>query len=138
MRIGYAFGSPLLIKYMNDVKYSYNSYTLNAAALACGAASVRDTEYFAETTAKIVATRERAAEELVSLGFSMTPSKANFLFVTHARIPAKELFEALKQQDIFVRYFASPRIDNYLRITVGTDAEMDELLAFLKKYVETH
>ncbi len=138
MRIGYAFGSPLLIKYMNDVKYSYNSYTLNAAALACGAASVRDTEYFAETTAKIVATRERAAEELVSLGFSMTPSKANFLFVTHARIPAKELFETLKQQDIFVRYFASPRIDNYLRITVGTDAEMDELLAFLKKYVETH
>ena len=68
----------------------------------------------------------------------MTPSKANFLFATHARIPAKELFEALKQQDIFVRYFASPRIDNYLRITVGTDAEMDELLAFLKKYVETH
>ena len=136
MRIGYAFGSPLLIKYMNDVKYSYNSYTLNAAALACGAASVRDTDYFARTTAKITATRERSAAELAKLGFSMTESKANFLFVTHDRIPAKELFEALKQQNIFVRYFASPRIDNYLRITVGTDAEMDELLAFLKTYVE--
>ena len=138
MRIGYAFGSPLLIKYMNDVKYSYNSYTLNAAALACGAASVKDTAYFAQTTEKIMATRERTAGELKKLGFSMTPSKANFLFVTHERIPARELFEALKQQDIFVRYFASPRIDNYLRITVGTDGEMDELLAFLKKYVETH
>ena len=138
MRIGFAVGQPRLIKYLNDVKYSFNSYTMNLPSLKLGAAAVKDEAYFRETVGKIVATRERVKKELTDLGFTFPDSQSNFIFATHKSWPAKELFEELKKEDIYVRYFASPRIDNYLRITVGTDAEMDELLAFLKKYVETH
>ncbi len=133
MRIGFAVGQPKLIKYLNDVKYSFNSYTMNLPSLKLGAAAVKDEAYFRETVGKIVATRERVKKELTGLGFTFPDSQSNFIFATHKSWPAKELFEELKKEDIYVRYFASPRIDNYLRITVGTDEEMDALLAFLKK-----
>ena len=133
MRIGFAIGQPELIKYMNDVKYSFNSYTMNLPSLKLGAAAVKDEAYFRETVGKIVATRERVKKELAELGFTFPDSQSNFIFATHKEWPAKELFEELKKEDIYVRYFASPRIDNYLRITVGTDEEMDALLAFLRK-----
>ena len=136
MRIGYAFGSKVLIKYLNDVKYSFNSYTMNRPALELGKAALADPAYFQECCQKIMATRERVKKELSGLGFSFGDSMANFLFVTHERISARELFEALKIKKIFVRYFNKPRIDNYLRITIGTDEEMDQLLAFLKKYIQ--
>lgn len=136
MRIGYAFGSKALIKYLNDVKYSFNSYTMNMTALELGKAALEDRAYFEETRAKIIATRERVKRELSHMGFSFGDSKANFLFVTHERISARELFEALKIKKIFVRYFNKPRIDNYLRITIGTDREMDQLLIFLRKYIQ--
>ena len=133
MRIGFAIGQPELIKYLNDVKYSFNSYTMNLPSLKLGAAAVKDEAYFRETVGKIVATRERVKKELAELGFTFPDSRSNFIFATHKSWPAKELFEKLKKEDIYVRYFASPRIDNYLRITVGTDEEMDALLAFLRK-----
>ena len=133
MRIGFAIGQPELIKYLNDVKYSFNSYTMNLPSLKLGAAAVKDEAYFRETVGKIVATRERVKKELAELGFTFPDSQSNFIFATHKEWPAKELFEKLKKEDIYVRYFASPRIDNYLRITVGTDEEMDALLAFLRK-----
>lgn len=133
MRIGFAIGQPKLIKYLNDVKYSFNSYTMNLPSLKLGAAAVQDEAYFKETVGKIVATRERVKKELAALGFTFPDSQSNFIFATHKEWSAKELFEELKKEDIYVRYFASPRIDNYLRITVGTDQEMDALLAFLKK-----
>ena len=133
MRIGFAVGQPQLIKYLNDVKYSFNSYTMNLPSLKLGAAAVKDEAYFRETVGKIVSTRERVKKELSKLGFAFPDSQSNFIFATHKEWPAKELFEELKKEDIYVRYFASPRIDNYLRITVGTDEEMDALLAFLKK-----
>ena len=133
MRIGFAIGQPELIKYLNDVKYSFNSYTMNLPSLKLGAAAVKDEAYFRETVGKIVATRERVKKELAELGFTFLDSRSNFIFATHKEWPAKELFEELKKEDIYVRYFASPRIDNYLRITVGTDEEMDALLAFLRK-----
>lgn len=133
MRIGFAIGQPELIKYLNDVKYSFNSYTMNLPSLKLGAAAVKDEAYFRETVGKIVATRERVKKELAELGFTFPDSQSNFIFATHKEWPAKELFEELKKEDIYVRYFASPRIDNYLRITVGTDEEMDALLAFLRK-----
>lgn len=136
MRIGYAFGSEILIKYLNDVKYSFNSYTMNQTAIALGAAAVKDHTYFEETCGKIIATRERAKTALAALGFSFGDSMANFLFVTHESCPAKELFEALKEAGIYVRYFNKPRIDNYLRITIGTDEEMEALYVFLKKYLK--
>jgi histidinol-phosphate aminotransferase len=136
MRIGYAIGAPALIKAMNDVKYSFNSYTMNLASLQIGVEAVKNEAYFKETTAKIVATRERAKMRFRELGFSFPDSMANFIFVTHERVPAKQIFEALKEQQIYVRYFAQPRLDNYLRVTVGTDEEMDELFAFLEKYLK--
>ena len=136
MRIGFAVGNPVLIKYLNDVKYSFNSYTMNQTSLVMGAAALKDEAYFRETLSKIVATRERTKKELQELGFTFPDSQSNFIFVTHKTCPAKELFEALKEQHIYVRYFNAPRIDNYLRITVGTDEEMDALLAFLKNYLD--
>ena len=138
MRIGCAFGQPKLIKYLNDVKYSFNSYTMDLTALQLGAEAVKDDAYFRSTLKKIIDTRERVKAELKKLGFVFPDSKSNFLFVTHPRLKAKELFEALKKEHIYVRYFAKPRIDNYLRITIGTDAEMDVLLAFLEGYVKKY
>ena len=135
MRIGYAIGQPELIKAMNDVKFSINSYTMNQTSLLIGGEAVKDDDYFKKTVKKIVDVREKTKEELTQLGFFCTDSKTNFLFVTHRDKPAKEIFEALKAQDIFVRYFSQPGIDNYLRITVGTEEEMTALMAALKKIV---
>lgn len=135
MRIGYAFGDKKLIKYLNDAKYSFNSYTMNRPSLEIGVAALEDEAYFRETTDKIIATRERAKKQLTALGFRFGDSKSNFIFVTHPEYPAKQIFEELKANHIFVRYFNKPRIDNYLRITVGTDEQMDVLVDFLKKYM---
>lgn len=135
MRIGYALGSEKLIGYLNDVKYSFNSYTMNETAIALGKAAAEDTDYFEETRQKIIDTRERAKKELAKLGFSFADSQANFLFVTHETCPAAELFEALKKEGIYVRYFNKPRISNHLRITIGTDEEMEALYRFLRSYL---
>ena len=136
MRIGYAFGNKQLIKYLNDVKYSFNSYTMNYPSLVIGRAALADRAYFEETRNKIIATRERVKKELAGLGFTFGDSMANFLFITHEKVAARELFEALKIKKIYVRYFNKPRIDNYLRVTIGTDEEMDALLAFFRDYLK--
>lgn len=136
IRIGYAFGCKELIKYLNDVKYSFNSYTMNQLTITLGKAALEDEEYFKENINKIVATRERVKEELRKLGFLCADSQSNFLFVTHPKISAADLFEALKQKKIYVRYFQKPRMDQYLRITIGTDDEMDVLLEFLHGYLK--
>lgn len=135
MRIGYAISNPTLIKYLNDVKYSFNSYTMNQTALACGVEAVKDKAYFEDTVKKIVQTREWVKEELRKLGFQFTDSKANFIFATHPEYDAKELFEALKKENIYVRYWNSERINQYLRITVGTREEMEALLSFLRNLI---
>ena len=133
MRIGYAMGSPKLIGYLNDVKYSVNSYTMSYAALQLGAASVRDADYFRKSCDRIVRTRERAKEELGRLDFTFPDSYANFIFAAHRSVPAKEIFERLKENDIYVRYWDKERISNYLRITIGTDEQMEALYAALAK-----
>ena len=136
MRIGYAMASPELIKYLNDVKYSFNSYTMDQTALDLGVASINDQAYFEETLHKIIQTRERVKLRLTELGFTFRDSKSNFIFASHKSCPAEELFEKLKEKDIYVRYFKKPRIDNHLRITIGTDAEMDEFLSEVEKYLK--
>lgn len=135
LRVGYAIGNKDLIKAMNDVKFSINSYTMNQHALALGVWAVKDNGYFESTIHKIIDTREKAKVRLKELGFSFPDSKANFIFATHKSVPAKEIFEALKEAGIYVRYFNSPRIDNYLRITIGTDGEMQTMFDFLKGYL---
>ncbi|MBS6397283.1 MAG: histidinol-phosphate transaminase [Clostridiales bacterium] len=135
MRIGFAIGSPLLIQYLNDVKYSFNSYTMNQTSLKYGVEAVLDDTYFRQVTGKIVRTREHAKEVLAGMGFSFPDSSANFLFITHPEYSARELFEALKKEDIYVRYFSLPRIDNYLRVTIGTDEQMEIFYEFLRRYM---
>lgn len=135
LRIGYALGSETLIATLEAVKNSYNSYTMDAVALAAGKAAVKDEAYFQETCRKVIATRERTAEALRSLGFSVQPSLTNFLFVTHPAKKAPEIFEYLRQKNIFIRYFKLPRIDNYLRITVGTDEQMDRMIDALRAFL---
>jgi histidinol-phosphate aminotransferase len=135
MRIGYAMGSPELIRALNDVKYSFNSYTMNRPSIVLGMASIREDEYFKESLEKIISTREWFKKELTKLGFHYPDSSANFVFATHESIPAKEIFEAARAQGIYVRYFNKPRIDDYLRITIGTREEMEIFLNFLQNYM---
>ncbi len=135
LRIGYAIGNQELIKALNDVKYSFNSYTMNRPSILLGTASLKDESYFRETTEKIMETRSWFESEMRKLGFSFPDSKANFIFASHKEVPAKEIFEAAKEHKIYVRYFAKPRIDNYLRITIGTREEMQKLLDFLTDYL---
>lgn len=136
MRIGYCIGNKDLIKVINDVKYSYNSYTMNQTSLYIGVEAVKDEAYFRENLAKIMEERERTIVELKKLGFTCTDSKTNFVFAKHKTVPAAELLEMLREQNIFVRNFASnPRISNYLRITVGTREEMDSLFTAIREYV---
>ena len=135
MRIGFAIGNERLIRYLNDVKFSFNSYTMNMPAQLLGAEAVRDDAYFKSITGKITATRERVKSELKKLGFWFPDSMANFIFASHETIPASRIFQALRDGDIYVRYWDKPRICNFLRISVGTDSQMDCLLDFLRDYV---
>lgn len=138
MRIGFAIGNEKLIRYINDVKYSFNSYTLNQTALTLGVEAIKDRAYFEETCQKVVETREWTKAQLKELGFSFGDSKSNFIFVTHWTVPAKQIFEALREEGIYVRYFSKPRIDDYLRISIGTQEEMERFIAFLKVYMEKY
>lgn len=132
-RIGFAIASPVLIKYLNDVKYSFNSYTMDRITIQLGVAALKDEAYFNETRTKIMETREWTKDRFRELGFEFGNSKSNFIFVTHPKVQAKQLFEDLKKENIYVRYFQSPeRISNYLRITIGTQEEMQRLVEFLR------
>lgn len=135
MRIGYAISNPTLIKYLNDVKYSFNSYTMNQTSLICGVEAVIDREYFEAGLHKIIETREWAKGELAKLGFRYLDSSANFIFAMHPKYDARELFEALKANGIYVRYWGSERIEQYIRITIGTREEMEVLFGFLRQYM---
>lgn len=136
MRIGFAIGNARLIKYLNDAKFSFNSYTMDHLTIETGAAAVRDDAYFKRIIDKIINTREWVSKELRDLGFHFQESAANFLFVTHEDYSAEELQEALRNHHVFVRRFNGGRIKNYLRITIGTDDQMHRLIALLKNYME--
>lgn len=135
MRIGYAIGHPDLIRSIHDVKYSYNSYTMNMPSLILGREAVKDDRYFKECLDKIIKTREEAKKRLKDLGFSFPDSKANFIFAAHKEKRAEEIYKALRENHIFVRYFNLPRLDNYLRITIGTEEEMNQLFDFLEVFL---
>lgn len=134
LRIGYAIAGREIIRALNDVKYSINSYTLNRPAIELGTVAVKNDDYYAGITQKVIATRERTTAELAKLGFKCLPSGANFVFAKHDTIAGQIIFNELKDAGIYVRHFNSPRIEDYLRITIGTDEQMDKLFEFLKKY----
>lgn len=135
MRIGFAIGSKKLIGFLNDAKFSFNSYTMNATSIVAGVASVEDEAYFQEITGKVIATREWTKKELARLGFTFTDSMTNFIFAAHESIPAQEIFDVLRENQIFVRHWNKERISNYLRISIGTDEEMKQVIEFLEKYI---
>lgn len=138
MRVGYALGHPDLVAALRCVRDSINSYTVDRAAQAAAAASIADGAYFEAQAAKVSATRDRSAAQLRGLGFAVTDSKANFLFVHHPKIAAKTLLDSLRERGILVRWFDRPRISDHLRISVGTDEEMDALYQALKELTEEY
>ena len=135
LRIGFAFGQKELIDYLNAVKNSYNSYTMNMLSIECGMASLSDDAYFKTVVKKIIDTREKYAEVLKGMGFTMPKSSSNFLFAKHESVDANVLFEELKKKNIFVRHWNKPIIKDYLRITVGTDDEMAKLVKALEEII---
>ena len=133
-RVGYAMANPVLIKYLNDVKYSFNSYTMDRITIAAATAAVKDRDYFAETTAKVIKTREWTKNKLAGLGFEFGDSKSNFIFARHPKMSGQALFEKLKAEQVFVRHFSKPeRIADYLRISIGTDQQMQKLISILER-----
>ncbi len=135
MRIGYCIGNEKLISVLNSVKFSYNSYTMSDLAIKTGIASIEDDDYFSRIVKKIVETRESTKKELKALGFTYPDSSSNFIFAKHSELDAEELFNSLKENKIFVRHFNAPRIKDYLRITIGTEREMERLISFLREYI---
>ena len=136
LRVGAAYGSEELIALLNAVKGSYNPFTLDSIALAAATASIQDEDYFRQCIEKVKATRTRSQAALEEMGFVVLPSQTIFLFVTHPDFSAEAIYHACNDHDIFIRYFKQPRLENYLRITIGTDAQMDHLFAFLHEYLQ--
>lgn len=133
MRIGLALGSEELIDGLNRIKNSFNSYTSDRIAQVAAVAAFEDEEYFKICSNKIIKTREKVTKRLTEIGFKVIPSKANFIFASHSKMLAKDIFIKLREKGVLVRYFNKPKIDNYLRISIGSKEEMD---TFLEKVEE--
>jgi histidinol-phosphate aminotransferase len=135
LRVGLAMGNQELIEGLNRVKNSFNSYTLDRLALAGAIAAYKDKEYFEKTRKKVMETRERTKKEMRALGFNVLDSMTNFIFASHPKVNGEKIFLSLKERGILVRYFNKPKIDNYIRISIGTDKEMDSLIKNLKEII---
>lgn len=134
-RLGYAIGNEDVIADLNRLRYSINPFNVNRLSAAAGIASIKDDEYFQECRDKILETRTKTLKSLRELGFYCTESLANFVFCTHNSIKAKVLYDELSKKGILTRWFNQPRIDNYLRITIGTDAQMEVLISRIAKLI---
>ena len=134
-RVGFAISSKKLIGYLKDVKFSFNSYTMNLPSIRIGTASAEDIDWFKETTGKIIATRERFKAELRALGFIFPDSASNFVFARHPDFSGADLQAALRARKIVVRRFNRDRIIDYLRITIGTDEQMEKVVEALKEII---
>lgn len=133
MRLGFAIGHPDLITALNRVKNSFNSYTLDRLAIAAGTEAFRENAYYNKKNGMVISTRERFTAELKRLGFNVPDSVANFVFAGHPEISAAEIFAGLRDRGILVRYFDKPKISNRLRISIGTDSEMDAVIQALRE-----
>lgn len=138
LRVGFAVGHPMLIEGLERVKNSFNSYPLGRLAQAGAIAAIEDQAHLETTAGKVIETRERLVKELASMGFDTLPSTANFIFTRHPKHAGGKLYQALRDRGIIVRHFKSPRIEEFLRITVGTDEQTNELIAALKKTLNSH
>lgn len=136
LRVGFAMGNEQLIEALIRMKDSFNSYPVDRLAIAGATAAMKDVDYFKDTTKKIIETREVTIANLTELGFDVLPSAANFVFASHPKINASVLYEQLREQDILIRYFGTPPIENYVRISIGTDEEMNMLMLAIKKIMD--
>lgn len=135
MRIGFAMGNTKLIQALKDVKFSFNSYTLNLPSIVAGTAAVQDDGYFRLITGRVVETREEFKKTIRKLGFVGPDSMTNFVFVRYPGKSGEELFQALKERKILVRHWNKPRIEDYLRITIGKDEQMTAVEHVLEELV---
>ena len=135
-RLGYALGPAELIADLEKIKYATNPYNVNRLTLRLGEATVDAEPYYQEKCAAIIRTREETAEKLKDLGFAVLPSQTNFLFVKNDKIAGRALYEKLKDRGILVRHFGNPRITDYIRVTIGTDAQMDTCIAAIRAILE--
>lgn len=135
LRVGFAIGQAHLIAALEAVKNSFNSYPIDRFAIAAAVASFEDQDYFQEQCEKVIVSREKLVANLTELGFNVLPSKANFIFATHSLHDAAQLAEKLRDQGIIVRYFNKPRINQFLRITIGTDEQNQRLVDTLKMLI---
>ncbi len=133
LRVGFAVGSPSLIEGLERIKNSFNSYPLDRLAITGATASILDRDYFDQTRQKIIASREFMSQKLQDMGFVVLPSKANFLFVRHPYHQGKKLQQLLREKGILVRHFSDQKIEQFLRITIGTDQECQTLLKTLQE-----
>ncbi|MEX5741613.1 histidinol-phosphate transaminase [Acinetobacter baumannii] len=133
LRVGFAIAQSHLIAALEAVKNSFNSYPIDRFAIAAAVASFEDQAYFEEQCQKVITSREKLVRDLTELGFDVLPSKANFIFATHSQHDAGQLAQKLREQGIIVRYFNKPRINQFLRITVGTDEQNARLVQTLKQ-----
>lgn len=136
MRLGFAIGNENLIQGLKNIKYSFNSYTINRLSIIAGIEAVKDKKYFEETTKKIINTREKTKAKLKELGFDVLDSKSNFIFISHESIFAEDIYLKLRDEGILVRYFKTRLIDNYIRVTIGTDEEMDIFIEKIKDIIK--
>lgn len=134
-RIGFAIGNEKLISYLKDVKFSFNSYTMNLQTIRMGTAAVEDEAYFRSLTSRIIATREKFKKNLTEMGFVFPDSRANFVFAKHPEHSGEELFQKLRERGIYVRHWNKPLIGEYLRITIGTEEEMAAVTQALREIV---
>lgn len=135
LRVGFAIAQPHLIAALEAVKNSFNSYPMDRFAIAAAVASFEDQAYFEEQCQKVISSREKLVDDLTTLGFKVLPSKANFIFASHSSHDAGQLAQQLREQGIIVRYFNKPRINQFLRITVGTDEQNERLVQTLKENI---
>jgi len=133
LRVGFAIAQPHLIAALEAVKNSFNSYPIDRFAIAAAVASFEDQAYFEEHSQKVISSREKLVDNLTALGFKVLPSKANFIFASHSTHDAGQLAKQLREKGIIVRYFNKPRINQFLRITVGTDEQNMRLVQTLKQ-----
>jgi histidinol-phosphate aminotransferase len=135
LRVGMAMGAEALIEGLDRAKNSFNSYPLDRLAIAGAVAALEDDAYFQQTRRRVMATREQVVSELEKIGFYILTSKANFIFIRHESIGAAALFRHLREKGVLVRHFDKPRINEYLRVTIGTPSDMKAFVAALKQIV---
>lgn len=125
IRLGFAIGNENLIQGLKNIKYSFNSYTINRLSIIAGIEAIKDKDYFKDTVNKVITTREKTKIKLKELGFNVLDSKSNFIFISHKNVFAEDIYVKLRENGILVRYFKTDLINNYIRVTIGTDEEMN-------------